>query len=170
MATELEVLELLLWLTREYYAQWDAKEPRMAGMLRPFAEASERESAPPVILSPPTGLLVVNPLLENVPGHTRLSVVLPTYNESKNIVELLRQLTRVPDIAIGTAYEIIAVDDDSPGRTWELALSLTPEYPRLRVIHRLRERGLPTAVIRGWQMARGKVLAVLDADLQHPRT
>jgi dolichol-phosphate mannosyltransferase len=36
------------------------------------------------------------------------------------------------------------------------------------VIRRVGERGLSTAVIRGWQAARGDVLAVIDADLQHP--
>jgi dolichol-phosphate mannosyltransferase len=35
-------------------------------------------------------------------------------------------------------------------------------------VRRTSERGLATAVIRGWQVARGDVLAVMDADLQHP--
>src|SRR5262249_28215485 len=42
------------------------------------------------------------------------------------------------------------------------------QYPKLRVMRREGERGLSTAVIRGWQAARGEVLAVIDADLQHP--
>jgi dolichol-phosphate mannosyltransferase len=65
-------------------------------------------------------------------------------------------------------YEIIVVDDNSPDRTWELAQSLTGEYPQLRVMRRQTERGLSTAVIRGWQASRGELLAVIDADLQHP--
>ena len=35
-------------------------------------------------------------------------------------------------------------------------------------MRRVNERGLSSAVIRGWQVARGDVLAVIDADLQHP--
>ncbi|MGO9635002.1 MAG: glycosyltransferase, partial [Steroidobacteraceae bacterium] len=65
-------------------------------------------------------------------------------------------------------YEIIVVDDNCADRTWELAQNLGGERPRLRVRRREQERGLSTAVIRGWQAARGEVLCVIDADLQHP--
>jgi dolichol-phosphate mannosyltransferase len=97
-----------------------------------------------------------------------LSVVLPTYNESKNILEMLTRLTRVLDQAFPADYEVVVVDDDSPDRTWELAQRLTAQFPQLRVMRRQRERGLSTAVIRGWQASRGDILAVIDADLQHP--
>ena len=60
------------------------------------------------------------------------------------------------------------MDDNSPDRTWEIAQGLMVDYPRLRVMRRQTERGLSTAVVRGWQVARGEVLAVIDADLQHP--
>lgn|ERR1035437_6168471 len=65
-------------------------------------------------------------------------------------------------------YELIVVDDDSPDGTWLRALSLGASLPRLRVMRRPRERGLATAVIRGWQASRGEVLGVIDADMQHP--
>ena len=77
-------------------------------------------------------------------------------------------LTSILDDALPGDYEIIVVDDNSPDRTWELAQSLTGEYPQLRVMRRQTERGLSTAVIRGWQASRGELLAVIDADLQHP--
>ncbi|MEG4960153.1 MULTISPECIES: glycosyltransferase [unclassified Microcoleus] len=96
------------------------------------------------------------------------SLVIPTYNEGKNIKSIVEQLTQLLDGIIPGDYELIVVDDDSPDRTWEVALSLTPEYPQLRVMRREEERGLSTAVIRGWQVARGEVLGVIDADLQHP--
>ena len=96
------------------------------------------------------------------------SLVIPTYNECKNIKSIVEQLTQLLDGIIPGDYELIVVDDDSPDRTWEVALSLTPEYPQLRVMRRQDERGLSTAVIRGWQAARGEVLGVIDADLQHP--
>jgi len=96
------------------------------------------------------------------------SLVLPTYNESKNIKSIVEKLSHLLDGSIPGNYELIVVDDDSPDRTWEVALSLTPEYPQLRVMRREDERGLSTAVIRGWQVARGEVLGVIDADLQHP--
>lgn len=114
----------------------------------------------------PTGRLAIAPL----PGEpvVDVSLVLPTYNEGKNIVAVIEQLIPVLDSVENLEYEVIVVDDDSPDRTWETALSLTEKYPQLRVVRRQGERGLSTAVIRGWQIARGRILAVMDADLQHP--
>ncbi|MBR8831045.1 MAG: Undecaprenyl-phosphate 4-deoxy-4-formamido-L-arabinose transferase [Chroococcopsis gigantea SAG 12.99] len=94
-----------------------------------------------------------------------LSLVIPTYNESKNIPHLLEILTGLLD---GQDYELIVVDDDSPDRTWEVAQDLMSVYPRLRVMRRQQEKGLASAVIRGWQASRGDILAVIDGDLQHP--
>ena len=114
----------------------------------------------------PTGPLGVAPSS----GDTGVvvSLVLPTYNEGKNITAVIEQLVPVFDSVKNLEYEIIVVDDDSPDRTWEIALGLTDRIPQLRVIRRQGERGLSTAVIRGWQIAQGRVLAVMDADLQHP--
>ncbi len=103
--------------------------------------------------------------LEN---YIKLSLVLPTYNESGNIEEIVSTLSELLDSVIPREYELIIVDDNSPDRTWELAAKLIPHYPHLRVMRRTRERGLSTAVIRGWQVARGEILGVIDADLQHP--
>jgi dolichol-phosphate mannosyltransferase len=117
--------------------------------------------------SAPTGPLQV---ASAIAGSTsiRLSLVLPTYNEAKNIAEIVRRLTTLLDEALGDAYELIVVDDDSPDRTWEVAKGLKATFPKVRVMRRVGERGLSSAVIRGWQIARGEVLAVIDADLQHP--
>jgi dolichol-phosphate mannosyltransferase len=116
----------------------------------------------------PTGPLVVASTAPKVGRPVRLSLVIPTYNERRNIAELIRQLTALLDPELGEAYEFVLVDDDSPDRTWELAAELSTSNPRLRVVRRQGERGLSTAVIRGWQVARGDVLGVIDADLQHP--
>ena len=97
-----------------------------------------------------------------------LSLVIPTYNEGKNIAKIVDLLNQLLEEAIPEAYELIVVDDNSPDGTWEIATGLMSEYPQLRVMRRVEERGLSTAVIRGWQVARGEVLGVIDADLQHP--
>src|SRR2546423_5703822 len=47
-------------------------------------------------------------------------------------------------------------------------MRLSERWPAVRVMRRRTEKGLSTAVIRGWQAARGEVLAVIDGDLQHP--
>jgi dolichol-phosphate mannosyltransferase len=125
------------------------------------------------LLTAPSGALVI-PALPVAPvyvgGDSLLfSLVVPTYNEGKNIKRLIKQLCYLLDEVIPGVYELIVVDDDSPDRTWELAAELISEYPtQLRVMRRVEERGLSTAVIRGWQVARGQVLGVIDGDLQHP--
>lgn len=63
------------------------------------------------------------------------------------------------------SYEIVVVDDDSLDRGWAVAAELTAAHPQVRVVRRTGERGLSTAVIRGWQVARGEVLGVIDAEL-----
>ncbi len=97
-----------------------------------------------------------------------LSLVIPTYKERDNIENVVNILTGLLNEAIPGDYELIVVDDDSPDRTWEVAQSLIPAYPQLRVMRRQDERGLSSAVIRGWQAAKGRILGVIDGDLQHP--
>jgi dolichol-phosphate mannosyltransferase len=96
------------------------------------------------------------------------SLIIPTYNEGQNVSNIVNQLTKLLDEALPGDYELILVDDNSPDETWKIAQELIPNYPQLQVMRRTEERGLSTAVIRGWQAARGEILGVIDADLQHP--
>ena len=93
-----------------------------------------------------------------------LSLIVPTYNEAENLPELVN---RVRSAMEGYSFELIVVDDDSPDRTAEVAERLKSECPIMLVV-RNRERGLASAVLTGFRQARGSVLGVLDADLQHP--
>ena len=102
------------------------------------------------------------------PCPVKFSLILPTYNEGQNIPDIIHLLSAILDPIIPEDYELIVVDDNSPDGTWEIAQQLVSIYPQLRVMRRQDERGLSTAVIRGWQVARGEVLGVIDADLQHP--
>ena len=124
------------------------------------------------LLTVPTGPLKISELPPNGVGANgesiHLSLVIPTYKERDNIQNVVSILSRLLDESIPGNYELIVVDDDSPDRTWEIAQSLMPEYPQLRVMRRQQERGLSSAVIRGWQAATGSVLGVIDGDLQHP--
>ena len=93
-----------------------------------------------------------------------LSLIAPTYNEKENIVSLVERVHK----ALSTYnYELIVVDDNSPDGTFEVARSLSSQYP-VRVIVRTNERGLASAVVAGFNEARGEIIGVIDADLQHP--
>ena len=98
----------------------------------------------------------------------QFSLVVPTYNERENLPTLIESLTQLLDRVLPGEYELIVVDDRSPDRTWEVACALMGQYPQLRVMCRQGERGLSTAIVRGWQVARGQWLGAIDADLQHP--
>lgn len=93
-----------------------------------------------------------------------ISVIIPTYNEKGNIPALVK---RIRGALIGETYEVIFVDD-STDDTPEVLQTVAGRYPEFRCLHRDHERGLATAVVRGFETARGEVLAVMDADLQHP--
>ncbi|MFW2381813.1 MAG: glycosyltransferase [Acidimicrobiales bacterium] len=93
-----------------------------------------------------------------------VSVIIPTYNEAENLPILVRRLeSALADID----FELIVVDDNSPDLTWQTAEELARAQPRLSVIRRTDARGLSSAVMSGFAHARGRTLAVLDADLQH---
>jgi dolichol-phosphate mannosyltransferase len=117
---------------------------------------------------PPTGPLVIPHTGPGAGPPLKFSLIVPTFNEAKNIASLLEQLTTLLTPELGDSFELIVVDDDSPDQTWSLALEIARQNPRVRVLRRRGEKGLSTAVIRGWQLARGEILGVMDADLQHP--
>ncbi len=94
----------------------------------------------------------------------KITVVCPTLNESENVPELIRELENV---LAGIDYEIIIADDDSPDGTWAVAEQLGKSDPRIHVVRRQGPRSLGWSVIDAFTVARGDVLACMDADLQH---
>ena len=89
---------------------------------------------------------------------------MPTYNEAENIAEAVKRISAV----LGdTPHEIIVADDDSPDLTWKKAQDLAPQYPQVISLRRTSDRGLYPAVMEGFAVAKGRYLAVMDADLQH---
>ncbi len=97
-------------------------------------------------------------------NRTKTSIIIPTYNEKDNIGILLKG---IHESMVGQDYEVIIVDDDSPDGTAGTAECLTRTYP-VKVVIRKGVRGLATAVVEGFRHAKGEVLVVMDADLQHP--
>lgn len=124
------------------------------------------ESVHDGLLPVPAGPYLVTALEED--HGIELSLILPAYNEAKNIQSALQTVSGVLREVANLRFEIIVVDDNSPDGTAQLALDAVSSLPEVRVMCRIAESGLATAVIRGWQAARGEILAVMDADLQHP--
>lgn len=96
-----------------------------------------------------------------------LAIVVPTFNESTNVEELVRRI----DLALGdVAWEVMFVDDDSPDHTAAVVRRISQSDDRVRVIQRIGRRGLSSACIEGVLATSTPYVAVMDADLQHDET
>jgi dolichol-phosphate mannosyltransferase len=96
-----------------------------------------------------------------------VSVVVPTYHELENLRPLVMRIGATMSKA-KRPYEIIVVDDDSGDGTDQALMELNNLGYPVRLITRVGERGLGSAVIRGFSAANGETLICIDADLSHP--
>lgn len=96
-----------------------------------------------------------------------LALIVPTLREARNIRPLLNRVRAALD-PCGFAYEVIVVDDQSRDGIDAIIADIARKDPRIRCIVRSGERGLAGAVLRGWAETDAAMLAVMDADLQHP--
>jgi dolichol-phosphate mannosyltransferase len=97
-----------------------------------------------------------------------LLIVVPTYNESGNIPELIPQIFG----RVNSAHVLI-VDDNSPDGTAEAVEKLRGDYPRLHLLRRNGERGLGRAYTAGlhYGLDNGfQIIGTMDADLSHDPT
>ena len=94
----------------------------------------------------------------------KLTIVLPTYNERKNIEHVLAQLLALKD---DFNLEVMVVDDDSADGTSEYVRALSHSEPRLRLIRRVGRCGLASAIKEGLLDATGDIVIVMDSDGQH---
>jgi dolichol-phosphate mannosyltransferase len=101
------------------------------------------------------------------PPPSLLSVVVPLYNEERNVPVLCDRLFAALD-ATGAAWEVVAVDDGSGDATRERLIARARVDPRLRIIALSRNFGLQAAVAAGLGEARGQAVVLMDADLQDP--
>ena len=95
-----------------------------------------------------------------------LSVVIPIHNEEPSILPLYDRLTAVLE-PIQKSYEIIAVDDASTDRSFDLLANLVETDSRLKVIRLRRNFGQTAALSAGFDEAQGSIIISLDGDLQH---
>lgn len=93
------------------------------------------------------------------------SIILPTYKEKDNIVELIKAIFAVlpEDLDI----EIIVVDDNSPDGTADAVCQNFSDEPRVNLCVRKHERGLATAIRYGIDRSSGDILVFMDTDFNH---
>jgi dolichol-phosphate mannosyltransferase len=105
---------------------------------------------------------------DNIVPLEQLSIIIPTYNERENLPILIERILKSLNQHNITNYEIIIVDDNSPDGTGEIAEQLAKQYKNIKVLHRPAKMGLATAFLDGVKLAKGNIVALMDADLQHP--
>lgn len=95
----------------------------------------------------------------------RLSVILPTYNEAGNIVELINSIRR--HLPAEWTHEFWVIDDNSPDGTHALVQTTFCDDPGVHAVLKTHERGLAAAIGTGIQRATGDHLLVMDTDFTH---
>lgn len=93
-----------------------------------------------------------------------ISIIIPTYNESANILEVIEEIQIT---LVDFDYEIIVVDDDSPDNTHEITKQSTKEQPNILCINRTWKKGLSSAVVEGVSLSTKEHICVMDGDGQH---
>jgi dolichol-phosphate mannosyltransferase len=134
-------------------------------------------------------------LSSSIPEENRknraLSVVIPTYNESKNILKMINAVKE--NLPSGIRSEIVIVDDNSPDGTGTIVeeyIKFTNELKRntfsqehkkenndydnlnkdylTKIVHRPNKRGLISAILQGIESSSGQYILIMDADFSHP--
>jgi glycosyltransferase involved in cell wall biosynthesis len=97
-----------------------------------------------------------------------LSIVVPCFDEAMGLPELVRRCCASAWTAVKDSYEIILIDDGSSDGSWQVMTSLMGENKNLTAIKLSRNFGHQIALSAGLAAVRGRVVLVLDADLQDP--
>ena len=108
------------------------------------------------------------------------SIVIPTYNESENILGLISEIEK--KLPKSHFTEIIIVDDNSPDGTGKLVENYIKEEKaknekenssnvrnyKVKIVHRTAKNGLIPAILDGVKKSSGKYVLIMDADFSHP--
>ena len=96
-----------------------------------------------------------------------LSVIIPVFNEEKNVALLHQRLTEVIQ-KISGSYELIFVNDGSRDNTLQLVKNISASDPHVKFINFSRNFGHQIAVTAGLDHCTGNSIVIIDADLQDP--
>lgn len=97
-----------------------------------------------------------------------VSIVVPVFDESKNVEPLYRALEAVTSKMDGLRFEIVFVDDGSRDDSLLVLARLAREHPEVKVVSLARNFGKELALTAGVTYAAGDAVVTMDADLQHP--
>ena len=95
-----------------------------------------------------------------------VSIILPTYNEAENIIDLIKKINNV----VKTPKQFIVVDDNSPDGTSAIVKKFikVDKKINLKLETRYKNRGLTNSIKRGIELAKGDVIVWMDCDFSMP--
>jgi len=101
----------------------------------------------------------------------QISIIIPTYNESRNIISILKSIGE--NLPKNFTTEAIVVDDNSPDLTGKIVEEYLKNVKKIAgytmdIIHRTSKNGLSSAILSGIQKAKGDLIVVMDSDFSHP--
>lgn len=95
----------------------------------------------------------------------QLSIVIPLFNESDSLNELVDWITDVMQRNT-ISYELLFIDDGSTDGSWLTLTRLCASNPQIRALRFTKNFGKSQALHAGFKLAQGKIVATMDADLQ----
>ena len=110
--------------------------------------------------------------MNNVEGNkAQVSVIIPTYNEAENIVQVLKSIDEY--LPKNIVVEAIVVDDNSPDGTGKVVENYINDAQNetgysINVLHRKTKSGLSSAILDGIQRSSSEIVVVMDSDFSHP--
>ena len=108
---------------------------------------------------------------QRIDENGQISIIIPTYNESENIIKILHSIGEILPKNIPT--QAIVVDDNSPDGTGKIVEDYLKNVKKIadytiEIIHRKAKDGLGSAILKGIQQAKGDTIIVMDSDFSHP--
>jgi len=95
-----------------------------------------------------------------------ISIVLPTYNERENILNLIEHIESVIK-RNSLKAELVVVDDNSPDGTADAVKKVNKKFGNIRVLIRKQKLGIGSAHMFGYKKSRGDIVIAMDTDLSH---
>jgi len=110
-------------------------------------------------------------LEQKINENDQISIIIPTYNESQNILQILRSIK--DNLPKNFVTQAIVIDDNSPDGTGKLVEDYLKNIKKMadytiEIIHRKAKDGLGSAILKGIQHAKGDTIVVMDCDFSHP--
>jgi len=104
-------------------------------------------------------------------SEAQVSVIIPTYNESENIIQILKSIGE--HLPKDVEVEAIVVDDNSPDGTGKVVEDYIADTRNeagysINIIHRETKSGLSSAILDGIQHSSAQIIVVMDSDFSHP--